>query len=258
VTGSNVAAGITGQGALATSGLGEGDVENSLLDSDIDAAADTALWPSVTGSGRPADNADVTGSNVASGITGQGALATLSTAARKKYGSFSTEASPMGFSIADSDGNTVSFSQGDQVTPVKPNHQQVASLSISSDGSPIELEWFAQFLKASPGSTTEGDNLKVRVRVYRSTSIIADKMIIANLGADTATGVLPVFGGMQRIVDQSPPGTPPAPVNVDYFLHWATPATQNKSPFPYTAILDSDAPPYFAAVQLQGAANDVS
>jgi len=39
VTGSNVAAGITGQGVLATSGLGEGDVENSLLDGAIDAAA---------------------------------------------------------------------------------------------------------------------------------------------------------------------------------------------------------------------------
>jgi len=39
-------------------------------------SATSVVWSGVTGAGRPSDNADVTGSNVAAGITGQGALAT--------------------------------------------------------------------------------------------------------------------------------------------------------------------------------------
>ncbi len=46
----------------------------------IAAAGGTAVWSSITGAGKPTDFADVTSANVASGIAGQGALATLSIA----------------------------------------------------------------------------------------------------------------------------------------------------------------------------------
>ena len=59
VTAANTAAGIAGQGALATKSVAD--------------------WGSdVTGTGKPADNADVTAANTAAGIAGQGALATRS------------------------------------------------------------------------------------------------------------------------------------------------------------------------------------
>lgn len=41
-------------------------------------ASEQALWGSITGAGKPADNADVTSANIAAGIIGQGALATQS------------------------------------------------------------------------------------------------------------------------------------------------------------------------------------
>jgi len=48
------------------------------LVSAIDDAATTATWAYVTGSGKPADNADVTGTHTAAAITGQAATATSS------------------------------------------------------------------------------------------------------------------------------------------------------------------------------------
>lgn len=54
---------------------------NDPLRRGIDAAGDTALWPNVTGTGKPADFADVTSVNVAAGIAGQGDLATANRAA---------------------------------------------------------------------------------------------------------------------------------------------------------------------------------
>ncbi|WP_298195528.1 phage tail protein [Novosphingobium sp.] len=56
------------------------DPLNDPLRRGIDAAGDTALWPNVTGTGRPADFADVTSVNVAAGIAGQGDLATANRA----------------------------------------------------------------------------------------------------------------------------------------------------------------------------------
>jgi hypothetical protein len=53
----------------------------SVQDGTIATAATTATWSGVSGTGKPSDNADVTASNTAAAITGQGALATLSTVA---------------------------------------------------------------------------------------------------------------------------------------------------------------------------------
>ena len=53
---------------------------NDPLRTGIADAAKTALWPNITGTGKPADNADVTGANIAAGIAGQGDLATANRA----------------------------------------------------------------------------------------------------------------------------------------------------------------------------------
>lgn len=46
----------------------------------ITAAGGTAIWSNITGTGKPANNADVTSANIAAGIINQGALAILSAA----------------------------------------------------------------------------------------------------------------------------------------------------------------------------------
>ena len=73
-TGINTAAAISGQDWGATAS--QADAENAQLVPSINTAALTANWPQVTGTGRPDDNADVTGDNVASAIDNQGGLAT--------------------------------------------------------------------------------------------------------------------------------------------------------------------------------------
>jgi len=53
----------------------------ALTAASITTAATTATWAGVSGSGKPADNADVTAANTAAGIASQGALATKNTTA---------------------------------------------------------------------------------------------------------------------------------------------------------------------------------
>lgn len=87
VTSVGTASAIAGQGSLATLNSANWSSQISGIPNNLSGLIGTEpidntaqLWSDVGGAGRPDDNADVTSANIASGITGQGAFATLSTA----------------------------------------------------------------------------------------------------------------------------------------------------------------------------------
>lgn len=200
------------------------------------------------------EGADQTAGNVSAGIVGQGGLATEDNASRRVYADFDTATSGFGFSNSE-----FSVGPSDQVTLVTQGYANVASATISCDGSPVEIMFTAFFGEFAPGTTSESPELKVKARVQRvGGPIISQGGVVANLRADGITNVSRVFGGTYRVVDMAPGGTPASPVSRTYQLAFSTPSTAAKSPAPATAAVN---PNVYSGLRLtvhDAGANDIS
>lgn len=195
--------------------------------------------------------ADRTGDHNAASFTGQGGLATANRASRRVSSALTTT------SIIGTYTNTeFTITGGDYAVEIDNIYSDVASVTITCDGSPVELEFSAYFGEGLPGTTTESPELKVKAKLKRGSTVIADGLPLACLRADGQT-VTRNFGGTYRIIDAAPGGTPASPISNTYTIQLATPATSAKSPASAVAFVNPNIPSYFRATTYEADANQI-
>lgn len=184
------------------------------------------------------DNADVTGSNTAAAISGQGSLATANRASRRRVTT------------------TISGNGGFHPDGVSDVYHTAASLSIPTTSTGIvELVFRVEFEAANAQNMTNYPYQTFVAQIQRNGVTIADNIFVARILGDTSVSNTadPVNGVTVWAVDDAPLSATPT-----YTLRFKCSDANPKSPSDYCAAIRQGVGEFFRVVAYESDANDVA